>query len=442
MKLDEINRHLTEGKFDDPGILPHVDNLKEVPYVFNFDFGLSHLPEEPGLLLIRGPRQYGKSTWLEMQIKNIISRKGPGSALYIDGDAVKDDERLMEYAEELMGSFNRKAEVKYLFIDEITAIEHWERSLKRLFDRGKLRGVLVVSTGSKASDLRHGAERLPGRKGKLDRTTYFFTPISYLEFERVCGNIFGPRTLIAYLLSGGCPIACNELARHGFIPEYIITMIRDWIYGECMASGRVRSSLLATFDILIKSGGQPLGQAKLAREAGLANNTVAAGYIELLADLMTVVPSYAWDPSRNISVKRKPSKFHFINVLAAVAWHPAKIRSIADFEHLPEEMQSKFYEWLTAQELWRCAAIRGDEMPEQMNFWSSGEHEIDFVVKPDYLIEVKRGLANPIEFKWFPKIFPKAALDIITTSKFETEQIRGISMEDFLRQDYPETVRR
>jgi uncharacterized protein len=44
------------------GVLPHLEQLEGQP--FAFDFGLAELPTEPGIVLVRGPRQYGKSPWL------------------------------------------------------------------------------------------------------------------------------------------------------------------------------------------------------------------------------------------------------------------------------------------------------------------------------------------------------------------------------------------
>lgn len=249
-------------------------------HVFRPDFGLDELPEEPGVLLIRRPRQYGKSTWLEDQLRSTIASAGPGSAFYLNGDQLTDVEALVAAVRELVPWFRKDAPVRRLFIDEITAVDHWEKGLKQLLDAGELRGVLVVTTGSSATDLRRGAERLPGRKGRLARTNYLFTPISFAEFERVCGARFGEQAAVAYLLSGGCPVAAAELARNGRLPEYVIEMVRDWVLGECAASGRARGSLLAVWDVVTVRGGSPIGQALLAREAGLANNTVAAGYLD------------------------------------------------------------------------------------------------------------------------------------------------------------------
>jgi uncharacterized protein len=322
----------------------------------------------------------------------------------------------------------------YIFVDEITAVPNWVRSVKRLVDAGELRNVLLVTTGSRAKDLRRGSERLPGRKGKLVRTDYLFLPVSYREFKRVCGERLGADTLTAYILSGGVPAACSELAQHGRIPEYIITMMQDWIHGDIAATGRSRSSLLAIMDVLHRFGTKPVGQAKLAREAGLANNTVAAGYLELLADLLCLGFELPWDQNRNIRLRRKPAKYPFINLLAALVWSPSRVRSITEFNALPNDEKGIWWEWLTAQELWRRAALRGDLTPEHLTFWQSDKHEVDFIAAPDHFIETKLGKASPTEFVWFPRVFPKARLQVINQVPFQAGPVQGLTMEDFLEE--------
>lgn len=432
MNVSEANNLLLEGRVNIPGLFPHLDTLAQAPFVFKMDFGLNELPKDGGLILIRGPRQYGKSTWLEKELMETVTRHGPGSAYYLNGDALTDRESLTEAIRTLVPLFRAGTQVKRLFIDEITAVKDWQRSLKTLLDAGELQNVLVVSTGSRAADLRHGAERLPGRKGKLDRTSYYFTPVSYAEFKRVCQEALGDALLPAYVISGGSPIALGELASRNRLPEYIPELVRDWIYGEAAASGRSRISLVAVLETLFRRGGTPLGQAKLAREAGLANNTVAAGYAELLTDLLCLAYGHAWDAEKQVRIMRKPCKYHFINLLAAVAWHPARLRGPDDFTNMEPEEQGRWIEWLVAQELWRRAAIQGKEMPEMQLFWQGGEHELDFVLEKNRFLEVKRGKVHPFEFAWFAKSFPKGHLTVINSHRFEAEKIRGVTLEDFL----------
>lgn len=432
MDLETINRHLSLGEIDKKGLFPRLDMLREQSFAFQIDFGLKELPVENGILMIRGARQYGKSTWLEAQIYETIKKYGPGTAYYLNGDYISDVDQLEALIVQLLDSFTKLGTVRRIFIDEITAITQWERALKRLADNGALKDVLVVTTGSKATDLRRGAERLPGRKGKLDRTTYLFTPIAYNEFKKVCGEALQQDCFTAYLLSGGSPIACTELVKHGVIPEYVIELVRDWVEGEVSSSGRSRTSMLNIFSVLFRMGCSPIGQSTLAREAGLANNTVAAGYMELFHDLACILPAFPWDQNRNIGILRKPCKFHFTNVLVAIAYHPKRIRSVQDFQELTPQEQGMFYEWLVAQELVRRKAIHGETALDPLYFWQNKEHEIDFVVKPKDYLEVKRGQSSPIEFAWTKHQFPKSQVRVLCNTPFETQTVSGITLEQFL----------
>ncbi|MCK4870081.1 MAG: ATP-binding protein, partial [Gammaproteobacteria bacterium] len=350
----------------------------------------------------------------------------------LNGEYLLDVDKLEHEIELLVPMFVEGAAVRRIFIDEITAIPKWEIALKRLADKGSLAQVLLITTGSKATDLRRGAERLPGRKGRLDRTTYLFTPISYREFHRVCGEKLGDKCLIAYLLSGGSPIACSELAAHGVIPEYVVELVRDWIEGEVAATGRSRISLYNIFGTIFRLGGTPVGQAKVAREAGLANNTVAAGYIEVLQDLGCIVPSYPWDQHKKLLILRKPCKYHVTNLLAAVVYHAAAVRRPDDFLSLPEMTQGIWLEWLVAQELVRRAAIAGEDILSPLAFWQNDKHELDFVVHNREFIEVKRGRCNPLEFSWFVQQFPGNNLTVVNVAKFSTATVKGVLLEDFL----------
>jgi predicted AAA+ superfamily ATPase len=118
-----------------------------------WDFGLAELPREPGIIVIRGPRQYGKSTWLEYQLRETLRQFGPRTALFLNGDYIAGPDELDSDIESLMSYFPEETSVRRLFIDEITAVAGWQKAIKRLADRGVLRKVLLITTGSKASDI-------------------------------------------------------------------------------------------------------------------------------------------------------------------------------------------------------------------------------------------------------------------------------------------------
>ncbi len=175
-----------------------------------------------------------------------------------------------------------------------------------------------------------------------------------------------------------------------------------------------------------------MGYAHLAREAGLANNTVAAGYIEQLSDLLSVLPAWPWDADRKTLQLRKRCKFHFINLAVAIALHPAAPRYVHEFEALAPETQSSFLEWAVAQEIWRRSVLAGHPNPEAIGYWASKEHEIDFVSPEGELIEVKRGRAGPLDFSWVAKTFPKSHLTVICNSPFQAQRVTGVTIEEFL----------
>ncbi len=155
--VKKINQRLLRADLHNPRLFPHLDELAGARFRFDVHFGLDKIPEEAGVLLVRGPRQYGKSTSLEARLRETVEAHGSGSALYLNGDELRDADALLAALTELGAMFPSRARVRRLFIDEITAVRDWQRALKRAIDSGDLRGVLVVTTGSKATDLRRGS---------------------------------------------------------------------------------------------------------------------------------------------------------------------------------------------------------------------------------------------------------------------------------------------
>jgi predicted AAA+ superfamily ATPase len=102
MDTHDVNAALSAGQTSQPGVLPKLDELREQPFVMDTGFSIDELPERPGVLLIRGARQYGKSTWLQQQIAQTIDRFGPGSAFFIDGDELRDSSALVDAVRNLL----------------------------------------------------------------------------------------------------------------------------------------------------------------------------------------------------------------------------------------------------------------------------------------------------------------------------------------------------
>ena len=69
MDVKTINRLLAEGNIDRDDMWPRIVEMESKAHQFRFEFGLNELPKEPGLIPIRGPRQYVGYYGLEQQWK-------------------------------------------------------------------------------------------------------------------------------------------------------------------------------------------------------------------------------------------------------------------------------------------------------------------------------------------------------------------------------------
>lgn len=118
-----------------------------------------------------------------------------------------------------------------------------------------------------------------------------------------------------------------------------------------------------------------------------------------------------------------------------IAFHPASLRRVHEFEDLSPQEQGVFIEWLVAQEIWRRAVLHQNKNPEAIGFWRSKENEIDFVTPNQRFIEVKRGKASPFDFHWFRRIFPNKELTVICSTPFSSKGVQGITLEEFLLQE-------
>jgi uncharacterized protein len=232
--------------------------------------------------------------------------------------------------------------------------------------------------------------------------------------------------------SKGSPPACAAVLEAGSIPEYIFQTTAEWIYGECAAARRSRPMLLRMLEQLMRRGASPVAQTTLAAEAGMANNTVARGYLDLLSDLLVLGTTEPWDPGRKARPSRKASKYPFVNLLAANTWWKNRYTTPASLENSTGEERGTWWEWAVAAELFRRAAKHGGPTALQSLFWRSEKHEIDFVRHGKPWIEVKSGKASPFEFNWFLRDFPREKLLVVNSERFDGGAIRGVTLEDFL----------
>lgn len=148
---------------------------EKVKKALNFNPSKLYVFENKNLLII-GPRQVGKTTFMKLCVLDLINKNiPPKNILYFSCDSLSKKEDLFELFEYFDGIAD-KGMAKYIFLDEITAIQDWNTSLLALFNSGYFTGNFVYVTSSSYLALKK--ELLPGRN--IDKIIFY--PLNFREY--------------------------------------------------------------------------------------------------------------------------------------------------------------------------------------------------------------------------------------------------------------------
>lgn len=144
------------------------------------------------VVVLRGPRQVGKTTLLEQMIDHLIEQRGvaPTRILRVQFDELQGLRGLRDpvlaiarwFENRVLGStFNEAARNKlpaYLFFDEVQNLSDWAPQIKSLVDHNS---VHVVVTGSSALRIEAGRDSLAGRITTIELGTLLLREIAELR---------------------------------------------------------------------------------------------------------------------------------------------------------------------------------------------------------------------------------------------------------------------
>ena len=118
---------------------------------------------------LRGPRQVGKTTLVKVIIRDLLESGVPPRAIfYYSCDLILDATEVFQIIRQYHEfSLPLKFKRRYIFLDEISLVTDWQHAVKQVIDLGWGQATTFLLTGSSAVDIKRGAERLPGRKGKV-----------------------------------------------------------------------------------------------------------------------------------------------------------------------------------------------------------------------------------------------------------------------------------
>ncbi len=305
-----------------------------------------------------GPRGTGKSTWVRERFPD---------AVYLDclDDALC--RRLLARPESLRDLLPVDHQ-GWVVLDEVQRVAGVLNEVHRLIEE---RGLRFALTGSSARKLRRGgANLLAGRA--LRRV---MPPLTAGEL----GADFG---LDRSLQRGLLPAAYARADHADFLEAYVGTYLREEVLQEGLT--RNAGAFGRFLEAISFSQAAPLNISLVARDAAV-ERTVAAGYVEILEDLLLAhrLPAFTRRATRRIA--RHPKLFLFdVGVYRT-------LRPAGPLDR-PEEMEGAALETLVYQHL--HAVNANSALGYELYHWRAHSGvEVDFVLYGErglFAIEVKR----------------------------------------------------
>jgi predicted AAA+ superfamily ATPase len=334
---------------------PHLLALDDQPVRLPADFVLDIDLDNPGVSVLRGPRQVGKSTDLKLLVDRALDDGWNSRAVIYLALDLLEDQPMAEFARSVRRAKELSdAKNSLVLLDEVTSVQKWQGAVKALWDAGVIRGDVVVCTGSSAVDLQQGAaERLPGRRnGGQD---YLVLPQSFASFACATDNTIprSPRLTIRELRSPSGADLLQDMRLH--LPALDRALMRYLSFGglpaavaEAVAGAEEPSSDVKRilWDSLVrelqrKGASIPAGQALLARvgnalgsetnwtdlaremdvplgrraQAGKTSHHTLKNYVELLAGGYFIFIAYFWKRGQNTNDLSKNKKLFFADPL-------------------------------------------------------------------------------------------------------------------------------
>jgi len=165
----------------------HIKKLKGRKYVYKPGLFSSSDLKKDAAYTLRGARQVGKSTLVKLIIKDLLNNSiNPRNIFYYSMNLVRDDKELFEIFISWYQIIKDDKKRKYILFDEATFVKNWEKAIKHIVGTFGLENKIFILTGSSATDLRKGSERLPGRR-EVASPDKLLLPLSFKEFCNLTG---------------------------------------------------------------------------------------------------------------------------------------------------------------------------------------------------------------------------------------------------------------
>lgn len=323
-----------------------------------------------GSFFLFGIRGVGKSTWARHRLSDAHRIDLLDEALYHD--------YLTQpglFADELRA----RPKQGWVVVDEVQRLPNLLNEVHRFIEERGMRFALLGSSARKLKTA--GTNLLAGRA--VWKTLYPFVPAEL--------DAWDPADLDATLQFGGIPLVWASGDPRATLKAYVQLYLREEIQAEALV--RSLPSFARFFPVAALFHGQVLNVASLARDAGVARNTVN-GYLEVLEDTLLArrLPAYE---ARLRARERKHPKLYWVD--------PGLVRAVKNqLGPLALEERGPLFEG------WVHTLLRAHhevtELFDDLYYWASPQGR---TVEVDFLLQRGRELIA-IEVKTQSRLAPDA----------------------------------
>lgn len=404
---------------------PHLKRLIELPLVYHSPLLKEQTFNTPGIYLITGGRQIGKTTFLKQLILRLLSKKtAPKNILFLTGEIIDTHHILRQIIDRF---YDSSSSHQYLIIDEVNYIPDWDKSVKYLADSGILEKTTVILTGSDSQIIQTAMKRFAGRRGKADKTDFIFSPLSFKEFAVLknkeiappCSKIINtPLTdklpeysqshsllnelFYEYLLHGGYLPAINEYAQKNTLSASTMNTYIHWIIGDILKYNKSEHHLHEILRGIEMTYSTPVSWNSLSKHLSIEHHQTVSDYCHILSSTHVLHIQQAIQEHKLTGAPKKNRKLYFrdpfihhsVSHYLNPEFSVAKIKS--QFQN--NEFASKYVEAVTVDHCKRMA-------PTYYIKGSKGEVDIALVQQKTML---------PLEIKWTTRIRPEDLKQIQT----------------------------
>lgn len=265
--------------------------------------------------VLKGIRRSGKTTLFKLLINHLVKERevDAKSILYVNLDDPyfssfyadsKELYRLLELSEKSTG-----IKVKYLFLDEVQNVRHWEKFVKVIYDNEVVKKIYITGSNSSLLDGEY-ATLLSGRYLQNRVTAPSFSEVLKIEgidsrFDLLDRKVDALKIVDKMMEFGSFFEVLNEPT---FKRDIILSYYETIIFKDCIANNNLRDakSFKEVVNFLISNASNPYSYNSISKAVGINDNSIKE-YIRVVEDayLVDEIKHYSYSLKEQIKSKKK-----------------------------------------------------------------------------------------------------------------------------------------